>query len=390
MANNSSWKSIKGRCSEKIESDIPAMKGVLVPRPFAVSGVARFVGSISSAGTIDRSRKHSIKSILKQVDGYDDETKLSMKLYHFQELSRLCVGDDDSLRVDRLKSLQEDLLRRDTIRALSPTQVAALFLSLRACSMQENTEWSLICDALKGTSPRMSCGEVSSCLHALGKAGRTFVVRDRVLESVLGDLLRRSNEWSMSDIGKILYFMRKCKARDGLPVWDKTLYQLAYRFNERLSDTSTPSQIACILSEFSHMGLLPAKSIHRACTKLLEHGFDRMDGKTITLLVMALTKLGVRKQDFVFPLTEFLAHGGLKRIRDPSSACKLLWGFGKLELVHPKLYSALLDHVGLSNDKLTLIDCRMVNWAISRESVMRGVRVSEELRSFIRSEGSRE
>ncbi len=319
-AHNSSWESIS---SSGLSFFSVAMLRIISSRysPLACSHMPR-----SSALNIDthndspgkgsRSSGYQLKSLVKQISKYDDDTKLSMKVYHFQELIRLCGVFREEASNSTLKDLRRDILNRDSLKLLSPAQITGIFRSLSQCIIADSADWALLCDALKHLSPRMTCAERAICLYTVAKTDRAYIIRDRIIETVLKDLLSESNSWTLLDMGMMLYFMRKCEKRDNIPVWDKCLLQIAYRFNERLDSTCSPRSIACILHEFGLLRLIPAKGIHRACQKLLDTGLTNIDLNTLMLIVNALCNLQVREKRFLYHVTKHLVAKDLKHISE--------------------------------------------------------------------------
>ena len=159
-------------------------------------------------------------------------------------------------------------------------------------------------------------------------------------------------------MGWILYFMRKCEGRENIPIWNRMLKQIAYRFGERLG-LCTSRNIACIFHEFSILGWLPGRAVHSACKRVMERGLDKIDEKSLGLLLVAFARLGVYKADFWYPVADHLVKSGWVERAEMRSVATVKHAFGKARFRHKGLIDSLETKIG-GTSKLNASDPVMI------------------------------
>lgn len=256
------------------------------------------------------------------------------------------------------------------MKKLSPAQTVATCVALGKLRSGQRREWTVICDAIKGNceckSHRISGSQIAVCLFWIAKSGNSLCVKDRLIEVAFKNLLQVSNDWTPLDIGWLLYFMRKKGERNELPIWKRMLSQIAYRFNERLPQM-TPRNIACLLSEFGHMQILPGKTIHRALN-LLDTQKDKIDAKTAVLLMGALADMRVFRSDIIHSLAAKFVDSGLVRNRmDMKQVASILYSYSKLDYAHKPLIHCCLARIrNSSTEQLSDVDLALLAYALGR------------------------
>ena len=289
-------------------------------------------------------------------------------MFHLQQLSQTTWTDAELSRDERYIALKGQIFSPDNMKALSPAQTVAACVALGKLGSKTRKEWTVVCNALKGTCEatnyRMSPSQVAVCLYWISKTGNAVCARDRLIETSFKHVLQDSNDWTPVDMGWLLYFMR-VKAASDLPVWQRMVRQIAYRFNERLVHMS-PRNVACILHEFSQLGLLPGKAIHRAI-RVVDERKERMDGKTICLLLSAMAKLRIYKSDFVFELGSLLARkGGMlgdEKRMSMRQVSSVLYSFAKVDYAHLGVLSSVLRRIKTCDPAVDMSDSDLTQLA---------------------------
>ena len=303
------------------------------------------------------------------VSKYDEDTKLGLKVFHLQRISESESRDADLSSDERYLNLKRSIFARDNFKLLSTAQAVAVCVALGRLEGKNKKEWSMISDALKGFSDSettsISPSQLCASLYWMARSGNSICMHDRGLNSVFKNLLRQSNDWSPLDMGWLLYFIRSRLNRESA-LWAQVLKQVAYRFNERLSQMS-PKNISCLLHEFGRMDLLPAQAIHRAL-RVVDERKESMSMKSICLLLTALSRLKVYRSDF---LMNFAPHV-IQHIKSPSKSSirqvvTVVRSYAKLDTFHRGLCWASIERFTREpRDRITDTDLAMMSHALGR------------------------
>ena len=267
-------------------------------------------------------------------------------------------------------SLKSQIFEVGNLKKLSPSQMVAACVSLGRLKGNQIKEWTAVANALKANSERDSSGlnasQIAVCLYWIAKSGYSVCVRDRIIEAAFKRLLAMSNDWSPFDIGWLLHFMRKKGENVQLPIWERMLLQLIYRFNERISQMSTKN-IVCILSELSHMQIVPGKAILRALSKC-DASMSSLDFKTIRTLVLSLGSLKLYEPRVINSLASCIPRHTEATIQQ---AAQILYGFALLDFFSRGILDWALDIMRKadSTGKLNPIDVAQIAYSLGRFGV---------------------
>ena len=287
------------------------------------------------------------KSVFREIEKYDSNTKLGLQVFHLQQLSLTSLKDFDMINNPLYMKLKQNLLARDSVSKLSPAQMVATCISLGKLGSSNRREWTVLADAVKAhakkskpTSPSestigqaLSPSQVGLCLYAFTRTGNAWLFKQPTVELVVKHVLRKSVEWTPIDMGWYLYFMRERKTQSV-----DLIDQIAYRFNERLSHM-TSRNISCILHEFSRLKILPGHAINRACF-YLQKKMNKIDPKTVTLLFAALARLRVYKIAFIHSLANHVSQNFT--LYTPSQLCTIMHALAKLSVFNPPLVGLVI------------------------------------------------
>jgi hypothetical protein len=313
-----------------------------------------------------------VKSTLKAVAKYEEDTKAGLKVFHLQQLSETSADDSMLCNDERYRKLKSDVFSQEVMKELSVAQVVAAFVAMGRLRGADKKEWSLLTNALKGfcetEKSHISPTQVCASLYWISNSGTALCMRDRAIVSTFKRLLRESNEWTPIDIGWLLFFMRNKHAVDH-PVWERTLQQVAYRFNERLGKMSAKN-ISCILHEFSQLQLLPGRAIYRAMRRL-ESKLDQLDPKTNSILFLSLAKLKVYHTEFLHSLAKSALERDLVQKSDVRQLAVSMYALAKLDTFIRPFFAASLDRFSTEpQEKVTDADLAMVAYSLGRLGII--------------------
>jgi hypothetical protein len=256
-----------------------------------------------------------------------------LKVFHLQELSSGTLKDFELAKDPRYSVLKAQIFSREGMKQLSPSQMVAACVSLGRIQSKNIKEWTVMCNALKGNCDsenyEMTPTQIAACLFWIAKSGFSVCVKDRLIQTAFKKLLSKSNDWSAVDIGWVLYFMKKKISGRNLPIWQRTLSQLVYRFNERIS-SMTPKNIVCIISELSGIKILPGKAIHRAL-RICEMNANNLDWRTILTLLRSMGSLEIFEPRLVHVLAEHIPKKTEPGLRQ---AAQFVYCFARLDFFH--------------------------------------------------------
>ncbi|CAK8995324.1 unnamed protein product [Durusdinium trenchii] len=223
--------------------------------------------------------------------------KLSLKVYHFQELSRSSIRDAILERDGRYVSLKKEL--RENVKQLSPAQLVAAMVSCGRLSIREKQMWWDLARAVehhtvktKSGMPGLQHSQISLVLHALGKAN--VKIKERFYYRMLKLLIQNAEIWTEFDMAWILYGMRKRRLRPcnfekkEHQLWAQVLRIVAAFFRQKLHFIS-PKGIVCILYEFAHHGIFPGFTLFRA-TRRIRRNLDTLNQRALLWLAVLLAR----------------------------------------------------------------------------------------------------
>ena len=309
---------------------------------------------------LSRADEHVRKSVFREVLKYTESTKLGLKVFHLQQLSQTGFRNLDLINDDPFIRLKKDLFVRESLIRLSPAQMVATCVALGKLGSTNKKEWTLLGDSLKGLCRNLSPSQIGVCLYAFSRTMYSWTLKHATVDLLCKALLRKSVDWTLIDMGWYLYFIRKTLGADEtryLPLID----QIAYRFNERLTK-STPRNIACIMSEFGYLKILPGHAIHRA-SNILGSKRQKIDPKTMTLLFASLAKLNVYKISLVNTLADHVIQQN--KTYTNRQVVTVFYATAKLAIYHRKLTRLVCKHFQ-NLSKLTETDLAMLAYSFGR------------------------
>jgi hypothetical protein len=304
---------------------------------------------------ISRRSENLIRSTLKTVAKYDEDTKLGVKVYHLQQLADSHARDAVLSTDDRYIVLKSQVFNSESLSQLSLRQLIAASVALGRLESFSRREWTLMVRQVKERCRRritqFSPSQISAFLYWIAKSGNSCSVGDRAVVAIFKHLLRNSNLWSGSAIVRLLFFIRQRSAVEH-PIFDKFVRQIAYRFNERLGNMSS-KEICCALHELSRMKLFPGQTIHRAL-RLIGNDKFKLDAKTTSLLLVSLASFRVYRHDFLQRLALRITVSDLHRsieLFNMRNICMIGRSFAILGFFHRGLYDAIVNRFVMETEE---------------------------------------
>ncbi|CAK8995389.1 unnamed protein product [Durusdinium trenchii] len=245
-----------------------------------------------------REEERMVKTTLHELGAKREDMKLSLKVYHFQELSRSSIRDAILERDGRYVSLKKEL--RENVKQLSPAQLVAAMVSCGRLSIREKQMWWDLARAVehhtvktKSGMPGLQHSQISLVLHALGKAN--VKIKERFYYRMLKLLIQNAEIWTEFDMAWILYGMRKRRLRPcnfekkEHQLWAQVLRIVAAFFRQKLHFIS-PKGIVCILYEFAHHGIFPGGFTLFRATRRIRRNLDTLNQRALLWLAVLLAR----------------------------------------------------------------------------------------------------
>eukprot|EP00927_Polykrikos_kofoidii_P044194 TRINITY_DN38229_c0_g1_i1.p1 TRINITY_DN38229_c0_g1~~TRINITY_DN38229_c0_g1_i1.p1 ORF type:complete len:680 (+),score=91.88 TRINITY_DN38229_c0_g1_i1:25-2040(+) len=291
-------------------------------------GYAWPIGGVRGASATDKFRfvsrdeERVVKTTLHELGTQGETMKLSLKVYHFQELSRTSLRDSSLRRDERYEALKADLVAQ--VSDLSPAQLVAAMVSSGRLKINSSPFWWHLARGVErhvlGTKsglPGLQHSQICLVLHAMGRA--KIKVKLRFYQRMLRHMLNHATLWSEWDMAWVLYAMRKRRLKpfreENLQhqLWAKVLKNIAAVFRQKLHLTS-PRGIVFILYEFSRHQVYPGEVMFAAARRLSKHMSSLNDRSLVALASMLGT--------FDWPEVRLLKRLS-KQVREPQTFVRL-------------------------------------------------------------------
>eukprot|EP00401_Gymnodinium_catenatum_P063927 CAMPEP_0117539382 /NCGR_PEP_ID=MMETSP0784-20121206/42956_1 /TAXON_ID=39447 /ORGANISM="" /LENGTH=641 /DNA_ID=CAMNT_0005336007 /DNA_START=10 /DNA_END=1935 /DNA_ORIENTATION=- len=287
---------------------IPTLERCCLPRG---AGAPRCAAATDSFRYSSRDEERIVKTTLHEIGTQRADMKLSMKVYHFQELSRTSLSDRVLGRDSRFQNLKADL--QEHAAELSPAQlVAAMVSSGRLRVVQQPFWWSLARGVERHTvktasgAPGLQHSQICVALHSLGRAN--VKVKQRFYYRLLRFMLYNAELWTEFDMAWILYAMRKRRLK---PVdetyhvhrlWAKVLKCIAAWFTVKINSIS-PRGAVFIMYEFARHEIYPGRVVFNAAKRIRQH-MPALNDRALVALASLLAKLDWPERRLLKKLSE--------------------------------------------------------------------------------------
>ena len=322
-----------------------------------------------------RDEERVVKTTLHELATQTD-MKLSLKVYHFQELSRTSL-EDDSLRQDsRYVRLKKDL--QEEVSQLSPAQLVAAMVSCGRLRLREKALWWDLARAVeqhtvktRSGAPGLQASQICLVMYSLGKAG--IRIKKRFYYRLFKLMVRNAEIWTEFDMAWILYAMRKRRLkpyREDLKahqMWAKVTLNVAAYFRQKCHFIS-PQGIVFILYEFAMHGLYPGPSIFKAGNRVRKH-IPALNNKALVCLSVLLARFDWPNRRLLKKLSaEVTTPRRLVQLH-PNMLAVILHSYGKLRVRDVALLSSITEQLARSVEKLGRKYTTMVALSLGRLGV---------------------
>lgn len=267
------------RCLRSLAVPLTDVRGFNNLLPQLVAPFASRTAATHTFRYASREEERIIKTSLHDVGTQFDSMKLSLKIYHFQELSKTSLTNAVLRRDDRYETLKEDL--RTNALDLSPAQLVAASVSAGRLNLRERRFWwALARGVMKHTQrtksgfPGLQHSEICLFLHNLSKT--SVKIKTVFYFRMLKHMSFNPELWTEFDMAWILGAMRrrrlmpKDEDRPAHRLWGKILSSISTFFGQKMHFIS-PRGIVCILHEFSRQGFYPGKQVFPAMKRVRQN-----------------------------------------------------------------------------------------------------------------------
>ena len=305
-----------------------------------------------------REEERLVKTTLHEVSRSQD-MKLSLKVYHFQELSRTSLRDAVLQSDSRYVQLKEDL--KQQVAELSPAQLVAAMVSCGRLTVREKQMWWDLARGVerhtvktKSGAPGLQHSQICLAMHALGKAN--VKIKDRFYYRTFKLMIKNAEVWTEFDMAWILYAMRKRRLRPVNPerkdhqMWGKVMKAIAGFFRQKLHFIS-PRGVVCILYEFAKHGVFPGEVLFRATRRIRKH-IGALNNRALIWLAVLLARFDWPEKRLLKKFSaEVQKPQRLVRMH-PHSLVVILHTFGRLGFRDAALLRSLSEQLTKSADQL--------------------------------------
>eukprot|EP00400_MALV-I_sp_L67-5_P000309 gene309-1119_t len=302
---------------------------------------------------VRREDERKVKAALHAVSSYTDDTKLSLRAWHFQELSNCPPLCDWHLAMDsRYVELRNTLFRE--MYALSNAQLVSFCMSAMRLKISWPGFWKKVSKAIlrriswnKNMTFSLSRFDTATILFAMAK-GRALLRKDStVVRNVLKFMLQESQEWSFKEMVFLTQFFNKynMKPEDPAHVIDrkiaKVLTQVVWALNNKLH-YSEAGDLVDIFWNFSCLDLMPSRCIYAGIRHIVKNAKDLDDGVLLQFcVILSRWQAQLNDKESLRRVARIL----LERPLTPDNVATLLTCFQKHNFRHVELLNELGNFV---------------------------------------------
>ncbi|UKK02174.2 hypothetical protein MACK_001529 [Theileria orientalis] len=255
---------------------------------------------------------------------YKNLSKLSLKVYYLQEISKLVSArnntqpsnhnfdktrnlypvDHHTFNENDLRQLSHDISK--SINDLSPSQLLATAISYNNLPNVSKNEWKRLCNAVLkqvyGNCYNINAVSPSHVSMILYSYAKRFTNQIPITYKLLKSAIKSTGSLNERDISMILYYMRrtKCVPRS-LNNTDhlknaQILRAVALCLSKEGGNKMvkfTPSGLVSVVYNFTQIGMIPWSLMYHACN-LIKKRAHKLDSKSIGFHSRSLTLLNIR------------------------------------------------------------------------------------------------
>ncbi|CAK0902232.1 unnamed protein product, partial [Prorocentrum cordatum] len=330
-----------------------------------------------SFGYASREEERVVKTALHELGTQHEKMKLSLKAFHFQELSRTSLRDVTLRRDNRYERLKEDLL--ENVGSLSPAQLVAAVISAGRLRMREPAGlWRGLVSGISRHTVQTASGasglqfsQICLVMHALGKA--QVKVKVKFYYRMLRFMVRRPELWTEFDMAWILGAMRRrgLRARsEESPqdrLWAKVTLCIAAYFRQKLHFIS-PRGIVFIMYEFARLGVYPGRCVFRAAKRVRQH-LPSLNDRALVALAVVLAKFDWPDMRLLRKMSHVIREPRRFVRMHPSLLIIVLHSYAKLAVREVPLIEAVGGVIARGAGQLDERSCAVAAYSLGRLGV---------------------
>ncbi|KFG51903.1 RAP domain protein [Toxoplasma gondii p89] len=323
-----------------------------------------------------REEEKKVLMTLHAVQQYDDDTKLSLKVFHLQELAQTSMTFSQLSLDERFLRLLRDI--HANAKDLSPAQLQALAVSCRELNLNgADIMWKTVARHIvrltKSPSAPVSGITFSQVAHAMSCFASKKAEVQRHLRHMLKYILQGSRRLNEHDIVCVLYTLRRynCNATetDGRSDWPylRCLRLCASIVESRLADFH-PRFLVYIIYEFALTGVVPWRLVYRS-NNLIKQSVHRLSDKELALYVLASSKYCLLDTQLLKRIGRRLSDDALNFQFSNASLSMLLYGFASMNFREKNLIKLCCERIQKAACTLEEITVAQLAYALGRLGV---------------------
>ncbi|PFH37323.1 hypothetical protein BESB_037810 [Besnoitia besnoiti] len=323
-----------------------------------------------------REEEKKVLMTLHAVQHYDDETKLSIKVFHLQELAQTSMTFNQLSLDERFLTLLRGILAN--AKDLSPAQLQALAMSCRELKLKgSDIMWKAIAKHIvrhtKSPSAPGSGITFSQVAHAMSCFASRQAEVQRYLKHMLTYILKGSHRLNEHDVVCVLYTLRRYNCNttetDGRSDWPYLrCLRLCASIAERRLTELHPRYLVYIIFECARIGVVPWRLIYRA-NNLIKHSLHRLSDKELALYVLASSKYGVLDVRLLKRIGRRLEENQLSFQISNASLSLLLYGFASMNYRDKNLIGMCCERIQKAACTLEDISIAQLAYALGKLGV---------------------
>ncbi|CAE7254566.1 unnamed protein product [Symbiodinium sp. CCMP2592] len=339
-------------------SFIPSLRRVSGQPNDSVHSLQTPVRAVDDFQYMSREEERIVRTTLHEV-GVQADMKLSLKVYHFQELSRTSLSDDCLRRDSRYVRLKQDL--QEEVSQLSPAQLVAAMVSCGRLRVQEKAIWWDLARAVerhtvktRSGAPGLQHSQICLVMYSLGRAN--IKIKDRFYYRTFKLMVRNPEVWTEFDMAWIMYAMRKRRLKPfdeekkEHQMWAKVTMNVAAYFRQKLHFMS-PQGIVFILYEFAKQGLYPGPSIFRAGRRVRKH-VASLNNKALVCLAVLLARFDWPERRVLKKLSAEVTKPRRMVQLHPNMLAVILHAYSRLDVRDTALLESITEKLSRSPEKM--------------------------------------
>ncbi|CBZ53747.1 conserved hypothetical protein [Neospora caninum Liverpool] len=323
-----------------------------------------------------REEEKKVLMTLHAVQQYTDETKLSLKVFHLQEVARTSMTFSQLSLDERFLALLRGI--HASAKDLSPAQLQALAVSCRELKLNgTDIMWKTVARHIvrltKSPSAPVSGITFSQVAHAMSCFASRKAEVHRHLRHMLKYILQGSRRLNERDIICVLYTLRRYNCNttesDGRSDWPylRCLRLCASIVESRLAEFH-PRYLVYIIYECALIGVVPWRLVYRS-NNLIKQSVHRLSDKELALYVLASSKYCLLDTQLLKRIGRRLSDDRMSFQFSNASLSMLLYGFASLNFREKKLIQLCCDRIQKAACTLEEITVAQLAYALGRLGV---------------------